>query len=261
MLLSCLAPAARADEPEGGTPVRVEADGPTFLLQADYLLWSLDRDRVPFPLAVASPDGAALGAGNEVPVFGDGLGASGLRSGLRLRAALMSCEGYGIEVGGFLLERDVVDQTSDPAAVFGTGVLARPFTDAVTGVQGLNVLNLGTSAAGSIRVRHETHLWGAEANVVARGSGGLIDGYFGGYRYLALRERLRITDRTTTQLGGLGFFNGQPVNQDDTRVKSDEFETGNDFHGAQVGLRAAVRRGAFDVTARSSVALGVSQQT
>jgi hypothetical protein len=265
LLFSCLAGTVRAEAPNEGVPVEITAagtDGPTFQLQAEYLLWALESDPVSHPLAVAAAPGGPGGPGfATVPVFANQrLGSDDLRSGLRLRAALMASEGYGVEVGGFLLEQAVTDLVADPASAFDTTLLARPFIDSTTGRQGLNILNLGTGSAGSIHVNHNTTLWGAEANVIARECG-LIEGYFGGYRYLALRERLRITDRTTTQLGGLGFFNGQPVNENDTRLKTDEFETSNDFHGAQVGLRAVLRRGAYDLSLRSSVALGVTQQT
>jgi hypothetical protein len=51
------------------------------------------------------------------------------------------------------------------------------------------------------------------------------------------------------------------MNEDDTRVRTDRFDTHNDFQGAQLGLKAAVRRGAFDLSLRSSLALGFTQGT
>lgn len=224
---------------------------PHFFLHADYLLWQFKRESVAFPLAVGAGDTA---------LFDPKLGEDDWRSGLRLRAALMSSEGFGFEVGGFLLERSVLDQVADPAATLAPGLLARPYIDAVTGQEALAPLNAEDGTLrGSIRVNAQTTLWGAEANVVARG-GGLIDTYFGGYRHLALRERLTVTDRTTVQVGGQAFFDGAPIAENDTRVRTDRFESTNDFHGAQVGVQAAVRGGAFDLTLRSAVAVGVAQQ-
>src|SRR5262249_44643335 len=151
---------------------------------------------------------------NTTTIFGNQeVGDNGPRSGLRLRAAYVTDCGLGAELGGFVLERSVGNFTADPAAALAVTTLARPFVDPTTGLEGLNVLNLGTALAGSATVSSYTKLWGAEANVVQRTDLGVVEGFFGGYRYLALREELKITDRTTTQTGGVGFFNGLPVDE------------------------------------------------
>jgi hypothetical protein len=265
-----LAPFAPAQEPsaplnQGAPPVLAatpEICGPKVRFQADYLLWALKRETLDQVLLVTSDADPAFGdLGVTRPLFGNQkLGSDDPRSGLRLRAAVNAAEGYGLEIGGFLLERAVTDFRVNPAANFVGTLLARPFTDATVGGEGLSVVNFGTGQVGSFRVNQNTSLFGGEALLTANPQSGPIECYFVGYRYLSLRERLTISDRTTSQLGGLVFFNGAPLAEDDTRTRLDRFSTRNDFHGAQVGARAVARSGRFDVGVRGSVALGVTQQ-
>lgn len=256
-----LAPAATL---EACPPVGVvEARPPLFWAQLDYLYWWYKQGAVNQPL-VTTTSADLLGGQRFVPqvLFGNQeLGTGGPRSGLRLAVGGATGDGWWVEGRGLLLERDLTVYRNDPASVLGQAPLARPFRDASTGAENQNVLNLGPVAAGSIAIRSYTKLWGAEANVGMRTAFAPVESLFVGYRFLGLREGLNINDRSTSQTGGLGFFGGLPVNEGETRVKVDDFTTRNDFHGAQLGARTVLRRGAFDATLRTAVALGFTNQT
>lgn len=235
---------------------------PCFYFQADYLLWWFKQGRVDAPLLVTS-DGVPEAGGPFVTrtLFGNQeFGNTDPRSGLRLRAAYVAESGVGLEMSGFLMERAVSAYRVDPASTLSTMLLARPFIEAGTGQEGLTLLNFEDALAGSAAVTSYTKLWGAEANLTRRTSFGPVEAVFAGYRFLALREQLAINDRITVQSGGVGFFDSVPVDEQDTRVRTDRFTTRNNFHGANFGLVSAVRDGVFDVTLRSSIALGVTQQ-
>jgi hypothetical protein len=237
--------------------------GGEFTAELDYLLWFFKRDRVNEPLAVTSSSDVVGGqAFVPVTLFGNqSLGNNGPRNGLRLRVAGNTADGWWAEGSGLLLERDVSVYNNDPASLLSPRPLARPFINASTGAGDRAILNLGTAEAGSIAIRSTTKMWGAEANVGARTSSALVDTVFVGYRFLGVRDSLNITDRNTVQTGGVGFFNGVPLNEGDTTVRADGFSTRNDFHGAQIGAKSIVRWGSFDAAARASVAVGFTNET
>ncbi len=260
LLMACLAGLLATSAPVRGQDA---PPGPqAFYAGVDYLLWSYKRGRVNEPLATTT-NSNVLAGDPFVPVvlFGNqDLGSSSMRSGIRFVAGVaLGDTGLWFEGSGFLLERDQSVTRFDPASTLSPGVLARPVIDAATGLTSQNVLNLGNVTAGSLAIRSTTQLYGVEANA-ALPLCGLVKSVFAGYRYLALREELNIDDRNLVQTAGLGFFNGRPVIEGDVRTKSDNFETTNDFHGAQLGARLEARYYVFDVSARPSVALGVTQQ-
>src|SRR5687768_6447202 len=84
---------------------------PSFLFQADYLLWVLQRGRGGLPIAATTDGDPTAGVPSPVRTLyaDDRLGSDDPRSGLRLRVGLESCEGVGIDLSGFLLERAVDD--------------------------------------------------------------------------------------------------------------------------------------------------------
>jgi hypothetical protein len=231
--------------------------------QVDYLLWWMKRGSVGVPLATTTEADVGGGAAfTPRSLFGPGsLGTGDARSGLRARVEARLTDTLWIEGSGFLLERDTSVFRANPAATLSPAVLARPFTASNTGAESQNVLNLGDLAAGSIVIPHTTKLYGAEVAAASSAARwGIVESAFAGYRYLALREQLAVTDRSTAQVGGLGFFNGLPVPEGDTRVKSDLFQTHNDFHGVLLGATLAARNGIYDLRVRPSVSLGVTQQ-
>lgn len=241
--------------------LRAEPD-PCFVVDADYLLWFLKRDRVTVPLASTTSSAILTpGAFTSQTLYGNqDIGEDNPYSGLRLRAVLPAGDGLALEVGGFILERGVERFSADPASQFAQTALLRPVIDSTTGQQGFNVLNLDTVLAGSISVDSRTQFWGAEANIRSGNLGWGNTSAFAGYRYLGLHEQVAIQARSTVQLGGLGFFNGLPVSENDTRVAVDQFRTRNAFHGAQVGLLGSFGSSWLDVSFRSSVALGLTNQ-
>jgi hypothetical protein len=100
--------------------------------------------------------------------------------------------------------------------------------------------------SGGVAVTSRSQLCGWEANALIAASRGdccEID-LIAGYRYLDLEENLTVQNRTRDLiLGTLTTF-------------GERFQTDNEFHGAQVGVRATCGLGCFYVAATGKIAAG-----
>lgn len=130
----------------------------------------------------------------------------------------------------------------------GDPILARPYTDAVTGLPAVTRISTPGMAAGTVAVGARTSLLGAEANLTA----GLVrsDTFhltaLGGFRFLSLADALALDERFRT------FGNSVAL--------VDEFRTANRFYGGQLGLEAGGRVGRLTIDFRGKLGLGGMQQ-
>jgi hypothetical protein len=189
-------------------------------------------------------------------------------------------------------------------ATFGMGpnggVLAIPYTNAVSGVETSYPINLPQtatgftrvsvnttpdvfvglynsatleSAAGKLNIRSTSELQGGEANAVwsiGRGANWHLEG-IGGFRFIELDETLgidstvaNVTTQTTQYAPALGLPTGNTlvVNQlASVTSRIDSFETHNSFSGGQLGLRGEYQWGRFSISAGGQVGLGVMHET
>ncbi|MFO0879482.1 MAG: BBP7 family outer membrane beta-barrel protein [Gemmataceae bacterium] len=244
--------------PAAPTPACAPApsDGPTFELDASFLLWWTEGQSTP-PLMTGSAipgDLGVLGAGTTT-LIGGTLSQSPLLGG-RFSARAFLAEGLGVEARGLYLESQAKTWTAE-----GTPVIAIPFLDPTNGAEAALRLQAPQAATGSAWVRvNRQKLWGTELNAIYRiSSRDQIEfDLLGGFRQLQLREGLALN--TSTTLATPGFFVGQVTPSGSTYLGTDSFSTTNSFYGGQLGGRCRKVLDCFVIEASASVALGTMQQ-
>jgi hypothetical protein len=232
----------------------------TSYAEAEYLFWSLPGAYLP-RLLTSNPTGTAL-AGISNPadpstqtlLGGSDVGDEG-HSGLRLR--------YGHKVNGRRMSRWELSgwylfEVSDEVQFESTGgdpILARPFTNALTGLPDAQLLSLAGVADGSLRSEYDRSLFGVEPLAFFCMSGNQCNSLeaFTGYRYLHYQDELRLTESVRPEAGGL-IAPGTEFRVEDT------FTAENDFHLIPLGLHYSHRGGLWRFSARASVALGFVRQ-
>jgi len=241
--------------------------------QVSALAWWTREMALP-PLVTTSPPGTpqaqagVMGAAGTQVLFGDGDVFTDLRYGMQFR------------VGGWLgprrwvgLEFDYTglqdEQTQFLAVSVGDQILARPFLNV-----GPNTLAFDSALvaypnllAGTVLIDVDSEFQSAGFHLVTnllctfgsqhsarRELGGCSSGFrldlLGGYRYIGLNESVTIRDYLVTTItprtGLVGF---------------DQFSTGNDFHGGELGLAAKYQRRRWWTEGLFRVALGRTQET
>jgi hypothetical protein len=275
--------------------------GGKFWMSAGYRLWWLKSSPSPQALVTTStgeffPPGA-IGNPDTVILYGAGDIDYKPYSGgwITVGYALDDFQRCAVEASFFALasREELFERTSDE---FGFPVLARPFFSSppefdVNGnplfpgedvhlvAEPGNFVAEPGNFAGTVRVRTEADVFGAEINLAKScvDVGPLaVDGLVG-FRYMYLHEELNIRDRTTS-IGGDVFFDidgdgdaDQVVTIDDPFFgpssigavvrTNDVFETTNNFFGGQIGLRGEYSCGAFYIAAKTKVAIGVTHSS
>ena len=207
---------------------------PLFYGRLEYLGWWTRGMRVPAlvttgPIDVDPGDAGVIGADGTVVLVGDERFNESFRSGGRLtfgRVIDPVC-GRAIEFSYFGLEED-----SRAVALSDNGfpVLARPFFNTVADVSDSRLIAFPDRVAGSIGVISATEFQTAE--IVFRETYvetmGCRGEYFIGYRFARLDDLLQINESTLSLDG---------PTEGSTFDLFDQFDTRNEFHGGQIGLR------------------------
>jgi hypothetical protein len=226
--------------------------------EVEYLLWWMRGDPLP-PLVTTSPAGTpqsqagVLGAPGTTVLFGGSGVNSDLRSGGRftLGSWLDDCQKFGVEADYFLLESK---DTEFAASSGGSPILARPFFG-VSGAPASQLVAFPGLVRGSVSAdAASTGLVGADALVRANLCCGCcyrLDAV-GGYRFLRLADRLGIDENLVSTNPSNPFF----VPLGTRLVIGDRFDTVNEFHGGEIGLRGELRRGAWLLQGLAQVAVG-----
>lgn len=245
------ASAAAAELPTKALPPAAEAGA--FWADVDYLEWSVTGDKLPPLVTTGTPPMAsagALGAPGTAILFGNSTVNSDWRPGGQINAGYWFDRGHtsGVEVNLFGL----ADATSNFAASSpGSPILARPFTDATTGLPSSTLMAFPGIFAGSVSVSDRSSLFGASASYrqeIGAWGGERLSALIG-YRFLYESDRLGISD-TTTVAGGGGIPVGTSISV------SDSFATTNTFYGFDLGLLGQSKHGPWSLDWRAGVALG-----
>jgi hypothetical protein len=240
-----------------------------FWVSAEYLLWRVSSAPIRVPLVTGNNDPNTIAALNDpgtAVLFGQGSGQSknfGWFSGGRVTLGGWIDQGkcIGFEASGFLLEnRSTVFSAASaggPSPIVSIPFDAtQPFNNNPQGPPnqfnnpaGPTAFSSG-NAPNSVVASLTSRLWGAEANGVVNMYStervrvtGLI-----GMRYLDLLENLTLTDTTFDTLtnGALSVTDG--------------FGTRNQFYGGQIGMKAAMTFGRWNVDTGIKVALGSNHE-
>lgn len=171
---------------------------------------------------------------------------------MALGSWLDHCQMIGIEGDFFQLasqsENFSAGSTGDP-------ILARPFLDASTGRPNAELVSFPGFLAGNITATSSaTGLLGADALLrinLCRTCKYQLD-VIGGYRYLQLSDQIGVReDLVSTNPSNPNFV---PLGT--TFQVTDRFDTNNEFHGLEIGLKGSVRRGRWTLQGRAQVAVG-----
>jgi hypothetical protein len=168
-------------------------------------------------------------------------------SGMRFTAGfwLNQCQTFGVEGSFFSLGSRSNNFTTGSTGAPGSQVLARPFFDVSTGMANAELIAFPGLASGTVGVQSTSRLQGAGANFLCnlccscadccdccQPCGGYRVDLIGGFRYLDLKEGLGISEN-------IQVLPGSPVLPGSTIIGAfDQFDTRNQFYGAQIGARA-----------------------
>lgn len=227
------------------------ADFNPFWAEIDYLAWSVTGDRLP-ALVTTSPAGTplalagVLGAPGTTVLFGDSSVNKDWRSGGRITAGywLDPQRRSGIEASFFGLENISTGFAADTNTY---PILARPFTNALTGAQDALLAGFPAAITGSVSASETSRLLGAGA--LYRQDLGLwgtsrVSALIG-YRYLRSSDTLGTTDTAVSPVFG-------------TATPVDNFKASSNFQGVDLGVTGDWRSGPWSLEWRGKVALGAN---
>lgn len=224
-------------------------------LSAEYLLWFTKSAEYPELLSTSSPAfSGILGNGDSRVIFGRGSFGDTLHSGGRFGAGrYFGCDQrWGVDASVFFLGTSHNHFTANSSDF---PVLARPFFNVNQGVNFSEVVTSPALSVGSATIDSELSLWGADANLRRRLAGtscSRLD-FLAGFRYLDLREGVRITEtfmRTPNSPTSIGVPNAM------SGTVFDSFRTTNQFYGGTIGLAGEMRRGRWFSNLTGKVSLG-----
>ena len=258
-------PEASAPEPEpapGPAPAAETEQQPEprpslrFWVTGDLMYGWFSGDTLP-TLVTTSPVGTArgvagvLGAASTNTLFGNRVVNGDLRAGLHLGAGYWLNDEHtsGIEAGFMMLESQAAIFAASSTA---TPILARPFFNLGTGRADVSLIAFPGNSTGSVYVRaesnnfYEAHLDYSES--ICNAGWFRLDALVG-YRFYRNDEGLRIRGTSLPTNGN--FVAGTQL------VTEDDFNTTNEFHGGELGVRTQFNRGDFELGLLSKVAVGV----
>lgn len=222
-----------------------------FWAEVDYLAWSVTGDKLP-ALVTTSPVGTPLGVvgvlgqPTTTVLFGNSSVNNDWRSGGRITAGYWfdPQRSRGIEASFFGLENLSTGFATDTNA---NPILARPFTNALTGFPDALIAGFPGLATGSASASETSRLLGAGALYrwdLGAWSGQRVSALVG-YRYLRSTDTLTISNTATI----LAFGTFSPT---------DNFKASSNFHGLDLGLTGDWRNGPWSLEWRGKVALGAN---
>ena len=275
-----------APEPDRGPGIGegdFSRDPCQFYLNADYLLWHVNKGSVPLeasgtPVGILGPinTGGSAPTNQFVPVSisnSTGISSSvGDHNGFRLALGGWldpTNHDFGFEVGGFYLEK-LTTQTGTVFSNNGSGnsqFIVNSGFSIITAVAGTPVaipLVLTGQTTGSVSGEFSSGLWELEANtrMTWLSFGSARFGFEAGLRYQHFGEYFNLANQysvTFTNTNGLAI--GTVLPQTFTASTSDSISTTNNFYGAQVGADGEAYFGQFFINGRARVALGANRES
>jgi hypothetical protein len=210
----------------------------------EYLLWWTKNGRVP-PLLTTGPTSDARPGALDQPftklLYGDNIDFQERHGGrFTLEVPLGNADEWSVAANYFLLtSRNVGLTLSSP----GNPVLARPFLDAVNLREDSSVVTFPGVASGSVAIRSDSFLHGAEANLqcVWWHCDSCRITLLAGFRYLGLYENTTIAEDSLIDPAAgkvdptLTTLAGHHVSV------QDRFQANNDFCGGQIGADIELR--------------------
>ena len=233
-----------------------------FWLKSDVLMWWTNDDNIP-TLATSSPlgtpvdDAGVLGLPTTTTLF-DGPLYGDMRPGGRIRFGWWSDEcHHGIEGSVWGLRNDrnesIWSSAGDPA-------YARPFynIDPLVDAEDAQLIGFDGVVQGSLQINTQSEIFGGDIGLkknliccsdFCNSTSTRLDAYLG-YRYFKVREGVNISESLeSTALTG-------PTVLGTTIDLFDDFQTRNEFHGANIGFVAMQQYGRWTTEVTSRLAIG-----
>jgi hypothetical protein len=252
-----------------------------FWVDNEFLMWWLQGTHLP-PLVGTSPPGTPVGkfTGASTTIYGPGSQDNGLRLGYRLTVGgyLDDHQCYALEAQ-FLIFANSGNQFNDSSS--GTPILTRPVL--VGGQLIADPIAVPGTSNGSIHVSTTTTGWlgggfwlrenfsrtddPCDTCHCCRGGGccgGCSNNDSGwycrfdsliGYRYVRLADHLEIDDTVNAVAALNGLSAGSTI------ARTDRFETGNSFHGADLGITGEATYGRWSIGMLAKVAVGFNDSS
>lgn len=224
--------------------------------ETELLAWSAKGVHFPALLTTGASttpvaDAGALDQPDTQILFGDQQLHGGMRPGGRFTLGFWSSPEQNVGVEATLLGIDGRDVeryvTSDDYEV-----LARPFTDAVASEEEALTIAYPLLFSGGTHIDADMEFIGGEVllrQAILWRTQGRID-VLAGYRHAHLRDRLTITDHSTSLGAASGYPTGTLIDREDL------FSARNDFHGGEIGLMTRLWRGCWSCRLTTKAAFG-----
>lgn len=224
----------------------------------EALLWWSNGSRLP-AMATTSPNGTlqanagVLGVPGTTTLFGGDDIFDSATPGFRIRGGQTIDEGSGIDFEFFRMGSQNEDFFRGSG---GDPILARPFTNALSGQQDSELVGFPGISTGSLRVQAESRLWSAAVHLyrLAEEDTCCDDGdQFSaaiqiGPRFVSLKDSLYAEEFITGSQQGV------------QNLLRDTFKTDNTFFGGELGLQLQRRTNRTFVRGGLRLALGATQQ-
>jgi hypothetical protein len=243
--LLLVAGTAEAQTPHPSAPPQAG----TFSVSAEALVWWFKNSPAPVPLVTDHPVGQP---GTRTFLGGQDLD-TGANPGFRLTAGYAFTERWGVEGSFFYIPPRSTSKSVSSSGQPGSTHLIVPFFNLRTNDEDGTIVSAFPLFRGSAREELSNSLLGADLN----GTWALFPAgpwrvdLLGGFRYLRLRETYTLT--TSSSLIRLVT--------PDVRDITDEFDTTNNFYGAQLGVRARFDWGRLFTSGTVKVAMGAMVQS
>ncbi|HEY3789306.1 MAG TPA: BBP7 family outer membrane beta-barrel protein [Urbifossiella sp.] len=239
----------------------MEASANRFWASGQWLYWATSGQSLP-ALATGSPVGTdrslagVLGSPNTSTLIGGNRANNDFRNGYMLNAGywLNDNQTRGIDGNFFFLGNSA---NNFAAASDGSQIIARPFTNVLTGQPDSELVSFPGVVGGAITARSQNQIIGGGINglqnICCNPCGGRLDAVVG-FTYLNVSDSLQINENLTS-------LPGQTLVPAGTQFQiTDRFATSNNFYGGLVGLSGDRQFGRFFVGGRATVAFGANNQ-
>lgn len=220
-----------------------------FTVSAEALLWWFKDSPAPVPLVT---DGLVGQPGTKTFLGGDDLD-TGANPGFRLTAGYAFTERWGVESSFFYIPSRSTSKSVSSSGQLDSVDLIVPFIDATTGRENGTEISFSPIYRGSATETLSNSLMGVDLNAAyaLSPSGPWRVDLLGGFRWLRLHETYTLTTSSP-------FI---PPFPQDIWNTTDEFDTINNFYGAQAGVRARFDWKGFFTSATVKFAMGAMVQS
>jgi len=260
-----------AQQPLAVEPVLAapEPHWPRFWTSTEFLLWLVPRGPLPLPLLTTGPaqnfppPGVLDDPNTDILIGADQLKYGNYPGGrLTMGCWLTRSELIALEANAFWAGSNGINRTLPPS-IAESGVLARPFINALDGTTAVALISFPEVFDGLLHIYSDSRMYGGEVNLIGkfiRREHWNMD-VIAGYRYFELAENLEVANEAFTLQDDVVAFLNELLPSGSTVNFSDKFATENRFQGAQLGIRTAHCLGAMTLAVTGKVAVGQTRQT